>query len=212
MRLNWIRVGSICLLLSGLSIGLGARTEASTPKTVQLDFDGQVSQLVTTAPDVATFLIEQLDGYEGLQVSPPPATKLFAGDIVRVVDSTQAPLAREVATNLRVALTPTPPPPPAPAAPKPKPVVIDKPKPKVYSGLATWYNNGDGLTSASRQFPNGTRLRVIAVNSGKSVDITINDYGPSASTGIALDLNKVAFAKIAPLGAGKVEIRYYKIS
>lgn len=103
---------------------------------------------------------------------------------------------------------PTPEPTPAPA---PEPAPIDKPTSEVYSGLATWYRNGEGMTAASRDFPNGTRLRVVAVNSGKTVDVVVNDYGPQLWTGVALDLNAAAFAAIAPLGAGRISIEYYKL-
>jgi rare lipoprotein A (peptidoglycan hydrolase) len=80
----------------------------------------------------------------------------------------------------------------------------------VYSGLATWYRFGDKLTAASRKYPKGTTLRVVAVNSGKSVDVVVNDFGPSPFTGVDLDLNQPAFAAIAPLAAGKIRIKYYK--
>lgn len=195
-------------LLATLALALGNPTERSYAKAVQLDFNGQVTDIVTTAPDVATLLIDHLGSYEGLTINPAPSTQLVAGDIVRVVDTTKLEPTATVASNLKIALTPPPPPEP----PKPKPVpVIDKPKPTVYSGLATWYRHGTEPSTASRQFPKGTRLRVVAVNSGKSVDVVVNDYGPSAGTGVALDLNSVAFSQIAPLGAGKIEIKFYKI-
>ena len=86
-----------------------------------------------------------------------------------------------------------------------------QPKSPTYKGTATWYRFGKKLTAASTQFPKGTKLRVVAVNSGKIVDVVINDYGPEAWTGVAIDLNSIAFAKLAPLGAGKIPIKYYQI-
>ena len=86
-----------------------------------------------------------------------------------------------------------------------------EPKSPTYTGIATWYRWGDTPTTASTQFPRGTKLRVVATNSGKKVDVVVNDYGPEAWTGVALDLNSIAFAKLAPLGAGKIPIRYYVI-
>lgn len=198
-------VGSFVLAVAALGLGGGA--ERATAKNVQLDFNGQVADIVTTAPDVATFLINELGGYDGLVVNPKPATELVEGDVITVTDPDQTALHLVVSQNLKVALTP----PPAPA-PEPKPApVIDKPKPTVYSGLATWYRHGSELTTASRQFPKGTKLRVIAVSSGKSVDVVVNDYGPQATTGIALDLNSVAFSQLAPLGAGKIQIKFHKL-
>lgn len=115
---------------------------------------------------------------------------------------------RVVAKNLEKSRTPKEEPIIVAAAPK---VIEVEPKSPTYSGTATWYRFGSGLTTASTQFAKGTRLRVIAVHSGKQVDVTVNDYGPELDTGIILDLNKPAFAKIAPLGAGRVAIRYYVI-
>lgn len=85
------------------------------------------------------------------------------------------------------------------------------PKSPTFTGSATWYRFGNNLTTASTQFTKGTRLRVTAVHSGKQVDVVVNDYGPEPDTGVVLDLNKPAFAKIAPLGAGQVAVRYYVI-
>lgn len=209
MKTGLIRLALVSVVLGALALTLGSPSDPTYAKTVQLDFNGQVTDIVTTAPDVATLLIDYLGTYDGLEVNPEPSTKLVAGDIVSVVDNTKLAPTATVATNLKIALTP-PPPPPAPVAPKPTPVV-DKPKATVYSGLATWYKHGSEFTTASRQFPQGTKLRVVAVKSGKTVDVVVNDYGPAAGTGIALDLNSVAFTKLAPLGAGKIEVKFYKI-
>ena len=86
-----------------------------------------------------------------------------------------------------------------------------QPKSPLYQGTATWYKYGDKPTTASTIFPKGTKLRVTAINSGKIVDVVVNDYGPEAWTGVTLDLNSIAFAKLAPLGAGKIFIEFFVI-
>ena len=117
-----------------------------------------------------------------------------------------------VASNIAAARTPVVAKPITVAAtPKVTKVVKVEPKSPTYSGTATWYRYGSGLTAASTQFPKGTRLRVMADNSGKYVDVEINDYGPTAETGVSLDLNKPAFLKLASLGAGRINIHYYVI-
>jgi len=85
------------------------------------------------------------------------------------------------------------------------------PKSPTYVGVASWYKFGNGMNAASTQFPRGTKLRVTNEDNGKTIDVVINDYGPEDWTGVMLDLNKVAFAKLAPIGLGKINIKYFKI-
>lgn len=160
--------------------------------------------------------------------------------LIAATDSEPIPLTETVAQNLELEIAatkdesaatpePTPTPQPKPEVkpqpapePEPKPVATPAPEPPsqptekekpahTYLGVATWYRHGDGMNTASRDFPQGTKLRVVAVNSGKSVDVIVNDYGPALHTGVALDLNAPAFSALAPLGAGKIFIEYYPI-
>jgi uncharacterized protein YabE (DUF348 family) len=78
---------------------------------------------------------------------------------------------------------------------------------RVMSGLATWYVNGSGLTCASRDFPDGTRLRVTNLANGRQVIVVVNDYGPSAGSNRIIDLNKNAFAAIGSVGAGVLNVK-----
>ena len=82
---------------------------------------------------------------------------------------------------------------------------------KKQRGLATWYAYTGKMAAASITFPKGTWLRVTAVNSGKQVFVVVNDYGPAAYTGKILDLDKVAFEKLAPIGAGVIEVKIEEI-
>ncbi len=78
-------------------------------------------------------------------------------------------------------------------------------------GRASWYAYTGKMAAASITFPKGTWLRVTAINSGKQIFVVINDYGPAAYTGKILDLDKVAFKKLAPLGAGVIEVKIEEI-
>ncbi len=82
---------------------------------------------------------------------------------------------------------------------------------KKQRGRASWYAYTGKMAAASITFPKGTWLRVTAMNSGKQIFVVVNDYGPMASTGKILDLDKVAFQKLAPLGAGVIEVKVEEI-
>jgi len=81
-------------------------------------------------------------------------------------------------------------------------------------GNASWYKHKEGLFAASPDFAKGSVLRVHNVNNGKYVDVTINDYGPDRKIhpDRVIDLDRVAFGKIAPLGAGIVKVRIEVLS
>ncbi|MFH0905117.1 MAG: septal ring lytic transglycosylase RlpA family protein [bacterium] len=193
---SWISF-VIVAVIAMAAMTAGAR-HPTDPHDITISYNGYSWTVTTQAQDVAELLLENFDEYAGWQINPGPATRLTDNLTVTVVDTTASPLAKSVATNLAAAVKQAEAPPP-------------KPKPQIHSGWATWYNFGDQLTAASREFPKGTKLRVAAVNSGKTVDVVINDYGPQAWTGMALDLNRPAFAKLAPIGAGRIQVKYYKL-
>lgn len=76
------------------------------------------------------------------------------------------------------------------------------------SGKASWYAHKSGDFAASPDFPAGSRLRVHNSANNKFVDVVINDFGPDRTRhpDRALDLEKNAFKKIAPLGGGLADI------
>lgn len=82
---------------------------------------------------------------------------------------------------------------------------------KVKTGIASWYRFTGELTCASRIFPRGTWLRVTNNENGKQVIVEVKDFGPELSTGRRIDLEAVAFEKIAPLGKGLVNIKVEEI-
>lgn len=85
--------------------------------------------------------------------------------------------------------------------------------------LASWYGGGEylnrrtangerfdprALTCAHRTLPFGAMLLVS--RAGRSVAVRVNDRGPAAWTGRALDLSRGAAAQLAMLGAGVARV------
>src|SRR3989344_7287111 len=87
-------------------------------------------------------------------------------------------------------------------------------------GLASWYDQSrygtfghqNGLFAASRDYPKGTRLQVSRLKTGRSIIVTVNDYGPELRTGRLIDLDKLAFESIASLAAGEVNVNVQLIN
>lgn len=63
------------------------------------------------------------------------------------------------------------------------------------------------MTAAHKTLPFDTMVRVTNPVTSTSVMVRINDRGPFV-TGRCIDLSQAAFAVIAPLSAGHVEVRY----
>jgi rare lipoprotein A len=86
-----------------------------------------------------------------------------------------------------------------------------------FAGAASYYWEGthvatgarfnpDGFTAAHRSLPFGTRVHVIDLASGRSVDVTINDRGPFVH-GRVLDLSRGAAVALGMTGRGVTRIR-----
>lgn len=82
---------------------------------------------------------------------------------------------------------------------------------KTKVGVASWYTHAGTMACASRMFPRGTWLRVTNRENGKRVFVQVNDFGPMRGTGKMIDLDKVAFEKLAPLGKGVIEVKVEEI-
>lgn len=77
---------------------------------------------------------------------------------------------------------------------------------KTHTGMASWYSHTGTMSAANLWLPMGSYVRVTNTENGKSVIVKINDRGPFGN-GRIIDLDKVAFAKIASLGAGVVNVK-----
>jgi len=81
---------------------------------------------------------------------------------------------------------------------------------KAQKGQGTWYAFKGGLFAASLSIPIGHYARVTNLANGKSVIVQINDRGPYGK-GRIIDLDKVAFVKIASLGAGVIGVKVEEV-
>jgi hypothetical protein len=77
-------------------------------------------------------------------------------------------------------------------------------------GEASWYAYKECDCAASPDYSKGTYLVVTSVEEPeKSVTVVVNDYGPDRSVhpDRIIDLDKVAFEKLASLGLGLIDVR-----
>lgn len=81
---------------------------------------------------------------------------------------------------------------------------------KSHKGQGTWYAWKGGLFAASPWLPMGSYAKVTNTANGKSVIVQINDRGPFGP-GRIIDLDKVAWQKIAPLGAGVIGVKVEEV-
>ncbi|HPN96363.1 MAG TPA: G5 domain-containing protein [Candidatus Moranbacteria bacterium] len=81
---------------------------------------------------------------------------------------------------------------------------------KTHKGQGTWYAFKGGLFAASPWLPIGSYAKVTNTGNGKSVIVQINDRGPFGP-GRIIDLDKVAFQKIASIGAGVIGVKVEEV-
>ncbi|MFA5986440.1 MAG: G5 domain-containing protein [Parcubacteria group bacterium] len=81
---------------------------------------------------------------------------------------------------------------------------------KKHTGACSWYAHTGTLSAANPWMPIGSYARVTNQENGKSVIVRINDRGPFVA-GRIIDLDKVAFEKIASLGAGVINVKMEEI-
>ncbi len=81
---------------------------------------------------------------------------------------------------------------------------------KAHTGQASWYAYTGTMSAANPWLPMGSYVKVTNKDNGKSVIVKINDRGPFGP-GRIIDLDKVAFAKIADLGQGVANIKMEEI-
>jgi uncharacterized protein YabE (DUF348 family) len=81
---------------------------------------------------------------------------------------------------------------------------------KKHEGDASWYAYTGTMSAANPWLPKGSYVKVTNLDNGKSVIVVINDRGPFVG-GRIIDLDKVAFAKVASLGAGVIRVRMEEI-
>ena len=86
-------------------------------------------------------------------------------------------------------------------------IVVRGTRPAMYQvGEASWYHR-DGMVAAHPSLPFGTRVTVTNLANGRKVTVIINDRGPFG--GRIIDLSDDAFAQLAHLGTGVIDVRLY---
>lgn len=81
---------------------------------------------------------------------------------------------------------------------------------KKHTGAASWYAWTGTFAAANPWLPKGSYVKVTNLDNGKSVIVVINDRGPFVP-GRIIDLDKVAFAQIASIGAGVINVKMEEI-
>lgn len=81
---------------------------------------------------------------------------------------------------------------------------------KSHRGAASWYAWTGTMAAANPWLPMGSYVKVTNMENGKSVIVKINDRGPFVP-GRIIDLDKVAFQKIASIGAGVINVKMEEI-
>lgn len=91
---------------------------------------------------------------------------------------------------------------------------------KVHTGFGSWYGqpkyletkypSASGYWAANPWLPMGSYAKVTNKENGKSVIVRINDRGPFGPNRI-IDLGKPAFAAIASLGAGIIDVKMEEV-
>ena len=99
-----------------------------------------------------------------------------------------------------------PAPPPKKPVPAPRPTVVMPHTGNTRSGTATWYSHAAG-TCAHLGLPMGTSVRITNTANGAAASCTVADRGPEAWTGNLIDLSPDVFRQLAPLGAGRINVR-----
>lgn len=82
---------------------------------------------------------------------------------------------------------------------------------KSHTGGASWYAWTGTMAAANPWLPKGSFVKVTNLDNGKSVIVVINDRGPFVP-GRIIDLDKVAFAQIASVGAGVINVKMEEIT
>lgn len=81
---------------------------------------------------------------------------------------------------------------------------------KSHRGAASWYAHTGTMAAANPWLPMGSYVKVTNTDNGKSVIVKINDRGPFVP-GRIIDLDRVAFAEIASVGAGVINVKMEEV-
>ncbi|WP_156927010.1 septal ring lytic transglycosylase RlpA family protein [Azospirillum halopraeferens] len=97
-------------------------------------------------------------------------------------------------------------------------------RPFIDTGIASWYGPGfhgrktasgevfdqNAMTAAHKTLPLGTRVRVVRIEDGRSVEVDINDRGPFID-GRVIDLSRRAAERLGMKEEGIVPVRVFVV-
>ena len=204
--------GLLVLLAAGVVVGGHSVLGDAAPRQVAVRSVGghsSTAQVTDTTLDRRAGVIRTLRQVTTTTVAPTtttiaPTTTTSTTEAPTTTTSTTEP---PTTTAPPTTTTTAPPPPPTTTtttAPKPQP----KPKPKptnTQSGQATWYRWKAG-NCAHNSLPKGTKVTVTNVATGASATCVVGDRGAFGPPTI-IDLDATVFQQIAPLGAGRIDVR-----
>ncbi|MGH9157889.1 MAG: septal ring lytic transglycosylase RlpA family protein [Acidimicrobiales bacterium] len=153
---------------------------------------------------VADLVSRLLQGTWPILVGPTTTTTTVPGGAVAETDP-------GVEVNLPITVTPDLVPPALVPPTTSPPAVVSAPSTPspgfthAQAGVASWYNDRDGRC-AHRTAPIGTVVTVTDLADGDSVQCTVTNRGPYASSRI-IDLSDESFARLAPLSQGLADVR-----
>jgi len=76
-------------------------------------------------------------------------------------------------------------------------------------GIASWYSYKNCNCAASPDYPKGTKLKVTRIETGKSIVVTVNDFGPERAQfpDRVIDLDLLAFEQLAGKKKGLIRVK-----
>ncbi len=129
-------------------------------------------------------------------LAPPP--------VVTVVTTTTSTTTVGLVRPRRLAML-TPPTTRAPATPPSSLELVADSAGQSDEGGASWFG-APASTCAHKTLPKGTEVRVIRLSTGADTTCVVADRGPYVD-GRVIDLSTDTFARLAPVGAGVIDVR-----
>ncbi|MDP8936886.1 MAG: hypothetical protein M3O23_04025 [Actinomycetota bacterium] len=142
----------------------------------------------------------------GAMASGPDATPaLTSTTVVPAADRVAVPATVAASPPTTRALLAVPPLDPATLVPGAGATTATSAPARTETGLASWFGAPAG-TCAHRTAPFGAEIAVTRLQTGAVVTCTVDDRGP-ADTSRVIDLSTDTFEKLAPTGAGLIDVK-----
>jgi rare lipoprotein A len=164
--------------LHELAVAIQSRPTTSTTRPTTTTTKKPATTTTTAKPATTT-------------TSPAPAPAVASGPVISPPTTALAPLTP--LTTIVAAVVP-------PVA------AVSGAVTRTDSGVASWFK-APAATCAHRTLPMGTMIKVTRIQNGASASCKVDDRGPTVATGRLIDLSLDTFEKLAPSGAGLIDVR-----